>query len=1020
LNKSGLTPEDLRRFGVGVWSLTPTDLEGFLKAVGFGWALQCARSGYVLQYPLNGYYRVKVFWAEACQHREKHPKYLGPAGRPTPAFVTESVQALASKCMQAVAVVEGEKKTLALLKAGVNAVGLGGCWNFRNPDGGLVEPLNDWDFRDRLVYLIPDADWRTNADVVQAWTTLGLLLACKGAACYVVTWDPKYGKGADDAIVNGLDIQAAIQEARPLTEWIAANAPRFRNAILSALGSVDLPADLMDGFIRAVAKSLGVSHKAVRVEVKRRREAKAEAAMENPIPENLVEPPPGPELLQGVEALLNRFIVLPPGGSLLISTWTIAAWLYDIFDLLPLLIITSPTKRCGKSNLLTLLREIVPRPCPTLNVSEAALFRTAEKERPTFLFDEAHYLLGAGRTGERAEAIRQLLCGGFRRDDPPVRRLEKSGDGFKDVAFNVYCPKAVALIGHVDDQLADRALIVRLERKSPSDRVERFLVRRVKAAAEPVRQAILAWAKAFRNAVQEAYESIEPIEGIDDREADKFAVLQAVLQVLDPSRTPELIAFARQNAGAAEKQDQDAQLLAAVRRAFDEAEKTRPDDFLATTAILQALAEDFTWAAVRQDDHAGVTRASKTLADKLARYGVRPRRVWMGGRVVRGYLRRDLEGVWRKYITPSDLSEASDPSECRAEAESNMTGQTPLTGPGGTDLSDPGDFLLGREDPNFRQEPVRPKEPVRPEPASQADSDASDASDGSVRDRKQKPCQVPLIPQKAREGSKTVRGYYRRDLEGVWQKYVPDTPDDPPDSPDSPGCSLDTPGDTPDPGDFLGWEGPGDSIRHGHARPGGHAMPETATEADSGESGVSAVSTGGPTQIPLIRDLGVGRVESKTPAKPPGPADPDPRDLQDGPKPEPTRLNSESLQDGLSDATEGSGTAEPTCQTPATSCRNSSDPRNPSGRNRLPRRVLTGLTPLTPLTGTESKNSARSPSSKSAGSSEAGGPREIRPESFFCMDCWERDVVKIGYIIGPDGVRRCEACDVFAVVDPLG
>jgi hypothetical protein len=26
LNKSGLTPEDLRRFGVGVWSLTPTDL----------------------------------------------------------------------------------------------------------------------------------------------------------------------------------------------------------------------------------------------------------------------------------------------------------------------------------------------------------------------------------------------------------------------------------------------------------------------------------------------------------------------------------------------------------------------------------------------------------------------------------------------------------------------------------------------------------------------------------------------------------------------------------------------------------------------------------------------------------------------------------------------------------------------------------------------------------------------------------------------------------------------------------
>jgi MoxR-like ATPase len=113
---------------------------------------------------------------------------------------------------------------------------------------------------------------------------------------------------------------------------------------------------------------------------------------------------------------------------------------------------------------------------------------------------------------------------------------------------------------------------------------------------------------------------------IDDREADKFAVLQAVLQVLDPSRLPELIAFARQNAGATEKQDQDALLLAAVRRAFDEAGKVRPDDFLATTVLLQALAEDFPWAAVRSDDRRDLTRASKTLSGILARYGVRPRR----------------------------------------------------------------------------------------------------------------------------------------------------------------------------------------------------------------------------------------------------------------------------------------------------------------------------------------------------------------------------------------------------------
>ena len=369
LNKSGLTPEDLRRFGIGVWSLTPTDLEDFLKQVSFGWALGCARSGYVIQYPLNGYYRVKVFWAEACQHREKHPKYLGPAGRPTPAFVTESVQALAGKRHQAVAVVEGEKKTLALLKAGVNAVGLGGCWNFRNQDGDLVEPLEAWDWRDRVAYLVPDGDWRTNPDVVQAWATLGLLLACKGAACYVVTWDPKYGKGADDAIVNGLDVLASIESATPLTEWVAETARRFRNAILSALGSVDLPADLMDGLIRAIAKSLGVSHKAVRMEVRRRREAKENAEAREAMPDP--EPTPGvrawlcrPDL---VDAILDAIRQVHAGDDDNVLALLLAWSSIKFHEPVSVLIQGPPST--GKSHLLETVKSILP--------SESYVFRSS-------------------------------------------------------------------------------------------------------------------------------------------------------------------------------------------------------------------------------------------------------------------------------------------------------------------------------------------------------------------------------------------------------------------------------------------------------------------------------------------------------------------------------------------------------------------------------------------------------------------------------------------------------------------
>jgi hypothetical protein len=378
LARSGLTPDDLERLGVRVWTLTPTDLERFLKQVGFGWALPCARSAYVLQYPADGYYRVRLFWADACQHTEKLPKYLGPPGRPVPAFVVEPVQALAGKRMQAIAVVEGEKKALALLKAGVNAVGIGGCWCFKGPDGDLVEPLDTWEWRDRIVYLVPDGDWRVNPDVVQAWTTFGLLLAAKEAAPHVVTWDPKYGKGVDDAIAAGLDVRASIESATPLTEWVAETARRFRNAVLGALASVDLPSDLADGLIRAIARSLSVSHRAVRVEVRRRREVKDRVESDVPDP----EPTPEirawlsrPDLVDAILGAVRQVHAGDDDNALAL----LLAWASLRFDD-PVSVLIQGPPSTGKSHLIETLRSLWP--------PESYVFRSSLSPRALAYTDE--------------------------------------------------------------------------------------------------------------------------------------------------------------------------------------------------------------------------------------------------------------------------------------------------------------------------------------------------------------------------------------------------------------------------------------------------------------------------------------------------------------------------------------------------------------------------------------------------------------------------------------------------------
>jgi hypothetical protein len=43
---------------------------------------------------------------------------------------------------------------------------------------------------------------------------------------------------------------------------------------------------------------------------------------------------------------------------------------------------------------------------------------------------------------------------------------------------------------------------------------------------------------------------------------------------------------------------------------------------------------------------------------------------------------------------------------------------------------------------------------------------------------------------------------------------------------------------------------------------------------------------------------------------------------------------------------------------------------------------------------------------------ERGGPPgHLDPEAArLCRDCWERGVIRMGYIIGPDGRRRCGEC----------
>ena len=368
----------------------------------------------------------------------------------------------------------------------------------------------------------------------------------------------------------------------------------------------------------------------------------------------------GAELLRDLEGYFTRYLVLPPGAPLALAAWVMATWLVDAFEVAPYLAITSAEKRCGKTTLLDLLSYVVREPLATANISEAALFRVVEERRPTLLVDEAQIL--RDRT-ERSAALHDLLAAGHVRGHP-VYRVAKAGDSFHLERYDPFGLKALALIGELTDVLADRSIRVRMHRRAPHEAVARFRRTRVRGETEDLRRRLEAWAVANEARVREAYALVDPPAWLNDRAADNWSALWAVVKVAAPDRLQDLEAAAR----ALEADGQDLgresvgiQLLADLRQVFE----NRQADWLPTGTILEDLRAD-SEGPWREWKGRGLT--AHALARLLGRYGVRPEK--RGHEARKGYARAALEDAWARYLPPVD-AKAPQPPQSRQDAASS-------------------------------------------------------------------------------------------------------------------------------------------------------------------------------------------------------------------------------------------------------------------------------------------------------------------------------------------------------------
>src|SRR5262249_51810899 len=139
----------------------------------------------------------------------------------------------------------------------------------------------------------------------------------------------------------------------------------------------------------------------------------------------------GADLLDAVCGNLMRFVVFPNVHAVVaVTLWVAVTHALEAFEFATRLVINSPSKRCGKSRLLEVIKLLVRDELSTINASVSAIFRSIGDDPPTLIFDEVDTVFGPDTKAD-SEPLRGLINGGYQfgatflRSDGPTHTPKK-------------------------------------------------------------------------------------------------------------------------------------------------------------------------------------------------------------------------------------------------------------------------------------------------------------------------------------------------------------------------------------------------------------------------------------------------------------------------------------------------------------------------------------------------------------------------------------------------------------------
>ncbi|GAA0734609.1 DUF3631 domain-containing protein [Dactylosporangium roseum] len=321
------------------------------------------------------------------------------------------------------------------------------------------------------------------------------------------------------------------------------------------------------------------------------------------------------------------------------TLWIAATHAQPAWAHAPRLVIRAPEKRCGKSRLLDIVEGTSCNPLITVNASPAAVYRAiGTDEPPTLLVDEADTIFG-GKNAEANDDLRGLLNAGHQRNRPAIRwdnnthRLEK---------IPTFAMAALAGIGAMPDTIEDRAVVVRMRRRTAGETVAPYRHRRDGPALRKVAADLFTWLRGHLDTLERA----EPVMPLEDRAADTWEPLIAVADLAGSSwpargRTAATVLTAEaEDTGHVSTR---IRLLTDIRAAFT----TLGDPAAATTAELLAALNADDEAPWQGSGPAGLT--GKRLGDLLREFGISSATIRFPVGQAKGYHRDAFTDAWQRY-----------------------------------------------------------------------------------------------------------------------------------------------------------------------------------------------------------------------------------------------------------------------------------------------------------------------------------------------------------------------------------